>query len=183
MLFRSHGHDGARPWRGVKRDQWEGGHRVPFLVRWPGQIAAGSSSDETVCLTDVMATCAELAGAALPLDAAEDSFDLSPVLLGSATGAPVRPYTLHQTIRLALAIRRGPWKYLDHQGSGGNNYDRGALVPFALTDTAPDAPGQLYNLETDPGETVNLYHEHPEIVRELKALLEQSKAAGRSASR
>jgi arylsulfatase A-like enzyme len=177
-----HGHDGARPWRGVKRDQWEGGHRVPFIVRWPGKIAAGSTSDQTVCLTDVMATCAAMSGAALPGDAAEDSFDLLPVMFGKATTA-VRPYTLHQTISLALAIRRGPWKYLDHRGSGGNNYDKGELKQFALGDTAPDAPGQLYNLETDPGEKVNLYFKHPEIVRELKALLESSKAQGRSATK
>ena len=173
-------HDGARPWRGVKRDQWEGGHRVPFIVRWPGKIAAGSTTAQTACLTDVMATCAAISGAVLPENSAEDSFDLQPVLLGQANPAGVRPYTLHQTISLALAIRRGPWKYLDHRGSGGNNYDKGELTKFALPNTAPDAPGQLYNLETDPGEKVNLYDKHPEIVKELKALLDQSKASGRS---
>jgi hypothetical protein len=87
---------------------------------------------------------------------------------------------LHQTITLALAIRRGPWKYLDHRNSGGNNYDKGELKRFAMSDTAPDAPGQLYNLETDPGEKVNVYFQHPEIVNELKALLDQSKASKRS---
>ena len=178
-----YGHDGARPWRGMKRDQWEGGHRVPFIVRWPGKIAPGSTSDQTVCLTDVMATCAAMTGAALPGNAAEDSFDLLPVLLGKESGGQARPYTLHQTISLALAIRRGPWKYLDHRGSGGNRYDNAELKPFALPDTAPDAPGQLYNLETDPGETVNLYFKHPEIVSELKALLKRSKVQRRSASR
>ena len=75
-----YGHDGARPWRGLKRDQWEGGHRVPFIVRWPGKIAAGSTGDQTVCLTDVMATCAAITGAVLPENAAEDSFDLLPML-------------------------------------------------------------------------------------------------------
>lgn len=175
-----YGHDGARPWRGMKRDQWEGGHRVPFIVRWPGKIVAGSTNDQTVCLTDVMATCAALAGAALPDNAAEDSFNLLPLLLEKEGVAQVRPYTLHQTISLALAIRRGPWKYLDHRGSGGNNYKNADLTSFALPDTAPDAPGQLYNLETDPGEKVNLYFKHPEIVKELKALLDQSKTSGRS---
>ncbi len=175
-----HAHDGARPWRGVKRDQWEGGHRVPFIVRWPGKIAAGSTSEQTVCLTDVMATCAAITGAALPDNAAEDSFDLLPVLLGESNATPVRPYSLHQTISLELAIRRGPWKYLDHRGSGGNNYDKGVLKPFALPDPAPDAPGQLYNLATDPGEKMNLYFKKPEIVTELKALLDQSKVTGRS---
>ncbi|NDF01024.1 MAG: arylsulfatase, partial [Verrucomicrobia bacterium] len=177
-----YGHDGARPWRGVKRDQWEGGHRVPFIVRWPGKVAAGSTSDQTVCLTDVLATCAAITGTTLPSNAAEDSLSLLPVLLGKGKDVTARPYTLHQTISLALAIRRGPWKYLDHRGSGGNNYERSEIKAFALPDTAPDAPGQLYNLETDPGEKVNLYFKHPEIIRELKALLETSKAQGRSAT-
>ncbi len=175
-----HAHDGARPWRGVKRDQWEGGHRVPFIVRWPGKIAPGSISDQTVCLTDVMATCAAITGAKLPENAAQDSFNFLPALLGKPGGAEARPYTLHQTGSLALAIRKGPWKYLDHRGSGGNNYDKGQMKPFALPDSAPDAPGQLYNLASDPGETTNLYFKHPEVVRELKALLDSSKAAGRS---
>jgi arylsulfatase A len=175
-----YGHDGARPWRGVKRDQWEGGHRVPFIVRWPGKIASGSTSDQTVCLTDVMATCAAMTGAALPEDSAEDSYNILPVMLGQAGGNAIRPYTLHQTTSLALAIRKGPWKYLDHRGSGGNNYDNPGLKPFVLPDNAPEAPGQLYNLETDPGETDNLYFKHPDIVRELKARLESSIARGRS---
>jgi arylsulfatase A-like enzyme len=173
-------HDGARPWRGLKRDQWEGGHRVPFIVRWPRRIPAGSKCDETVCLSDLMATCAAITGAELPDSAAQDSFDLLPMLIGGPAERRSRPYTLHQTISLALAIRMGPWKYLDHRGSGGNNYNGDALKPFALADTAPQAPGQLYNLETDPGETQNLYFRHPEIVREMKALLESSKAQGRS---
>ncbi len=176
-----HGHDGARPWRGVKRDQWEGGHRVPFIVRWPARIAAGRVSDQTVCLTDLMATCAALTGAPLPDGAAEDSFDLLPVLLDPENGKPARDYTLHQTISLALAVRRGPWKYLDHRGSGGNNYEKAELKHLALPDTAPEAPGQLYNLATDPGETTNLYFRHPEIVRELKALLDRTRSSGRSA--
>ena len=177
-------HDGARPWRGMKRDNWEGGHRVPMIARWPGRIEPGSSTDQTFCLTDVMATCAAVVGADLPDDAAEDSFDLLPVLTNSRPDErPVREYTLHQTISLALAIRRGPWKYLDHQGSGGNNYNRPHLKAFQLEDTAPDAPGQLYNLKTDPGETTNLYFERPEIVRELKSKLDEFQATGRSAPR
>jgi len=178
-----HQHDGARPWRGMKRDQWEGGHRVPFIARWPGKIAAGSTTDQTVCLTDVMATCAALVGAAMPNDAAEDSYNILDVLLGE-DNEPVRRYTLHQTISLALAIRRGPWKYLDHKGSGGNRYKGNRrLEKYMIEDTAPQAPGQLYNLDTDPGETNNLYFRHPEIVKELKSQLEQYKDSGRSAPR
>ncbi len=178
-----HGHDGARPWRGMKRDQWEGGHRVPLLVRWPGQVKPGTTSAQLTSLTDVMATVAAIIGADLPKDAAEDSFNLLPALLGRDSG-PIRPYLLQQAFggSRALSIRRGKWKYLDHAGSGGNNYEKNPeLKTFLLPDTAPGAPGQLYNLETDPGETKNLYFDHPQIVKELKSLLDASKVAGRTA--
>lgn len=176
-----HAHDAAKPWRGMKRDAWEGGHRVPFIVRWPGKVKAGSTSDQIVCLTDVMATLAAITGAELPRDAAEDSFDMMPALQGKAT-APIRPYLLTQAFggKRTLSIRRGRWKYIDHRGSGGNNYDQGELKPFALPDTAPDAPAQLYDLETDPGEARNLFSKYPEIAAELKALLDRSVTEGRS---
>ncbi len=176
-----HKHDPARPWRGMKRDDWEGGHRVPLIVRWPGKVKPGSTTGQMVSLTDVMATCAAVVGARLPDNAAEDSYNFLPVLLGTQGDRPVRQYLLQQTISLKLSIRRGPWKYLDHKGSGGNNYERNAMLkPYALPEKAPTAPGQLYNLQTDPGETTNLYFEHPEIVKELKAKLDEYKASGRS---
>ena len=127
-----------------------------------------------------MATCAAIVGAELPKNAGEDSFNMLGALLGTAK-RPIRCYTLHQTISLALAIRRGRWKYLDHKGSGGNNYRNEALRPYALEEKAPDAPGQLYDLEADPGETTNLYFKHPKIVKELKSKLDEYVAAGRSA--
>lgn len=177
----NHAHDGAKPWRGVKRDAWEGGHRVPFIVRWPARIKGGSTSDQLASLTDIMATVAAVTGAELPHAAAEDSFNLLPVLEGSAT-ASIRPYLLTQAFggERTLSLRRGQWKYIDHRGSGGNSYDKGLLKPYALPDTDPEAPGQLYDLVTDPGETTNLYSKRPEIVKELQALLEASKKTGRS---
>ena len=96
----------------------------------------------------------------------------------------MREYTLHQTISLALAIRHGDWKYLDHRGSGGNNYARTGewgMKQFARPEKAPSAPGQLYNLKTDPGETKNLYLEETERALTLKAKLEEFKRTGRSA--
>jgi arylsulfatase A-like enzyme len=179
-MRQTHRHDGARPWRGVKRDQWEGGHRTPFIASWPGRIQAGTTSDQLISLTDVMATCAEIVGADLPEDAAEDSYNLLPVLLGTQGDSNVRRYLLQQTISLELAIRDGHWKYLDHKGSGGNNYCQ-AMKPYALADTDPDAPGQLYDLKSDPGETRNLYSRYPDRVRAMKAKLEAFKSSGRSA--
>ncbi len=183
-MRKTYGHDGARPWRGVKRDQWEGGHRTPFIVKWPGKVKPNSVSDQLLSLTDVMATIAEITGAEMPHDAAEDSYNMLPVLLGKAGEEPVRQYMLQQTWTLDMSIRNGNWKYLDHKGSAGNNYEREGewgMKQYAIEDTDPDAPGQLYNLDTDPGETTNLYRRHPEIVKELKAKLEEFKASGRSA--
>jgi len=176
-----HGHDGARPWRGVKRDNWEGGHRVPFIVRWPGRVPAGTTSTELTSLTDVMATVAAITGAELPRAAAEDSFNLLPALEGKAT-APIRPYLITQAFsgERTLSIRRDNWKYIAHRGSGGNNYDKGELMRYALPETDPEASGQLYDLATDPGERTNLYSRKPELVQELKALLDNLKFSGRS---
>ncbi len=178
-----HDHDGARPWRGMKRDAWEGGHRVPLIVRWPGHVKSGSTSDQLASLTDVMATLAAITGAELPHNSAEDSFNLLPVLEGQAT-ASIRPYLLTQAFsgQRTLSIRRGSWKYIDHRGSGGNNYANPELKRFALPEAAPKAPGQLYDLGSDPGETTNLYFKHPEIAADLKTLLDKSKAEGRSAA-
>ena len=181
-MRKTHNHDGARPWRGVKRDNWEGGHRVPFIVRWPAKVKAGSASEQIICQTDIMATCAALVGYDLPVNSAEDSFDISYVLSGNAK-EPVRPYVLHQTISLALGIREGDWKYLDHMGSGGSNYNQDGewgLKQYALPEKAPGASGQLYNLKSDPGEKDNLYFKRPEIVKRLKRLLESTKKMGRS---
>jgi arylsulfatase A-like enzyme len=175
-------HDGARPWRGVKRDNWEGGHRIPLIARWPEKIAADTKTDQTACLCDIMATCAALVGAQLPDNAAEDSFNMLPALLGEQPEEqPIRTHTLHQTIRLALSIRKGPWKYLDHQGSGGNDYEKSEkLQEYILPEKDPEAPGQLYNLDDDPGETTNLYSRHPERVKELKTQLDLYVESGKS---
>lgn len=182
-MRRDHGHDGAKPWRGVKRDQWEGGHRTPFIVKWPGVVKPGSTTDEIVSLTDVFATCAKTVGAKFPANAGEDSFDLSPVLQGEKRKKPIRPYLLQQTFAMKLSIRQGDWKYIDHKGSGGNNYEKEnewSMGQFAIRDTDPKAPGQLYNLKEDPGETINLYSKYPRVVTKLKGLLEESKKSGRT---
>jgi arylsulfatase A-like enzyme len=177
-------HDGAYPWRGMKRDNWEGGHRIPLIARWPGKIAAGRLSPELTSLTDIMATLAAIVDFPLPEDAAEDSFNMLPVLLGTESAdESVRPYLLMQGFagQRYLAIRQGPWKYLAHQGSGGNIYENHPLLAeYRLSDNAPDAPAQLFNLAADPGETRNVYFEEPQVAERLQALLDNSKATGRS---
>ena len=167
-------HDPARPWRGMKRDQWEGGHRVPFIIRWPGRIQPNTTSNQLTSLTDIMATLAHLVGAKLPDGSAQDSFNMMPAWLGQDT-KPIRPYMLEQAFggERTLSIRKGNWKYIDHTGSGGNRYENNPeLKRYILPESAPDAPGQLYNLDTDPSESSNLYFKHPDVVEELKGLLD-----------
>jgi arylsulfatase A-like enzyme len=177
-----HDHDPSAGLRGMKRDAWEGGHRVPFIARWPGRIPQGQVSDQITNTTDIFATLASIVDFTLPDDAAVDSFDMLPVMTGKQDPAkPVRPHLLTQSFRGEFQIRKGKWKYLDHQGSGGNNYERGALKKYKIKETAPEAPGQLYNLAVDPQETINLYFKKTEVRRELQALLQRLKQEGRSA--
>ena len=177
-----HDHDPAAGRRGMKRDGWEGGHRVPFIVRWPGRIPAGQVSHHMTNTTDIFATIASVVGYKLPDEAALDSFDMLPALLGKAKQkGNIRPHLLTQSFRGEFQIRQGHWKYLDHQGSGGNNYNNPKMERFALPEKAPEAPGQLYHLRNDPGETTNLYFEETEKREELQALLKKLKESGRSA--
>jgi len=160
--------------RGQKADIWEGGHRVPFIVRWPGRVKPGSTSKELICLTDVLATAAALAEAKLPVDAGEDSFDLSPVLLGRKLDKPVRQSVIHHSSDGTFAIREGPWKLATALGSHGFSLPR---------DEKPKEggpQGQLYNLDDDPQEKTNLWLEKPEVVKRLTMLLEKHKTDGRS---
>ncbi|XZE56458.1 sulfatase family protein [Planctomycetaceae bacterium SH139] len=183
-MRRDHNHDAAGGWRGMKRDGWEGGHRVPFIARWPGKIPAGLVSAQLTNTTDIFATLASIVGYQLPDDAAVDSFDMLPAMLGQEPlEKSIRAHMLTQSFRGEFQLRQGNWKYLDHQGSGGNNYGQGFLANYALPEAAPDAAGQLYNLEDDPGETNNLYFTEVAKREEMQALLRQLKESGRSAPR
>ncbi len=154
--------------RGYKADIWDGGHRIPFIARWPGKIKAGGRTDQIICLTDLMATSAEIVGTKLPDNAGEDSVSILPVLLGTAT-EPVREAVVHHSIRGNFAIRQGQWKLELCKGSGG--WSKGGIT---------DEPGQLYDMSKDVGERKNEYNEHPEIVSRLIKLLEKYVADGRS---
>lgn len=169
------GHDAAGGWRGMKADAWEAGHRMPFIVRWPGRVPAGAASAQTICFTDVFATLAAVVGAELPPKAAPDSFNLLPVLLGKQPeNEPIRGPVVIPSGNGTLTLRSGPWKYIDGLGSGG--FTRPARI-------APDPggpAGQLYHLETDPGETDNRFATEPAVVARLQAELERLRNATRT---
>jgi arylsulfatase A-like enzyme len=169
-------HSAAGPLRGMKGDAWEGGHRMPFIARWPHHIKAGSECTETICFTDMLATFAALTGRTLPAEAGEDSYNVLGLLLGQPHAAPLREATIHDCAgSTVLSIRAGDWKLIPILGSAGFS------KPSRITPKAGEAPGQLYNLADDLGETKNLYAEKPEIVARLTALLAKYQSSVRSA--
>jgi arylsulfatase A len=168
---RRFGHDPSRPWRGMKGDIWEAGHRVPFIARWPGKITPGTTSDELICLSDLMATCGAIVGYDLPDNAAEDSFDILPALLGNKNSTPIRKDIIHHSGNGVFAIRQGDWKLILGKGSGG-------FTPYKPPQGAP--PGQLYNLAHDPAEKNNLYEKNSDIVERLTTLLKHYQQPGLS---
>lgn len=155
--------------RGQKSDIWEGGHRVPFLVRWPGSIRVPRVANQTICLNDLLGTLATLTQQQLPTDAGQDSFDFSPILLANNYTQPTRPSLIHHSIEGMFSIRQGKWKYIEGQGSGGWSKDESATK---------NLPAQLYDMQADPGETRNIVQQNPTIARKLKALLVKQKKDG-----
>ena len=162
------GHFPSELRRGYKSDIWEGGHRVPFIVHWPDKVKAGSHTDQLTCLTDLLATSAEIVGGKLPDNAGEDSVSILPALLGIAKD-PLREAVVHHSIRGTFAIRQGRWKLAFCKDSGG--WSKGGGVA---------TPGQLYDMSKDAGERTNEFKEHPEIVSQLTKLLDKYVADGRS---
>jgi arylsulfatase A-like enzyme len=171
------GHFSAGRLRGLKSQIWEGGHRVPFIARWPGRIEPSAVSDEPICLTDLFATFAGLAGADVPDGAGPDSYDISPALFGKKGPEPIREAIISHSENGTFAIRRGAWKLVvDNKTSGG------WMTPAGKS-PVPGTPGQLYNLADDPYEQNDLWEKRRDVVERLTALLEKYIAEGRSAPR
>jgi arylsulfatase A-like enzyme len=171
-----YGHRATSIYRGMKGDAWEGGHRMPFVMRWPARIKPGRVTSQLACHADLFATCAALVGHQLPEEAAEDSIDLSRVLTGTADEAtPLRKSLIVNSTGDFLTVRRGSWKLIPFRGSGGFS------KPKIIRNVPSGEPrGQLYDLAADPAETNNLHDKHPKIVAELTTLLEESRKAGRT---
>lgn len=176
-----HAHDGAKPWRGIKRDAWEGGHRVPFIARWPGKIEAGSVSDQLICQIDLLSTFSALAGSETQ---GPDSLDVLPALLGKPDKPLRTELVLAPNRKTHLALRDGPWLYIGARGGGGFGGTKpgdhalggGGALKFTSEPNSdfingklkPDAPEQqLYHLIHDPRQTKNVIREHPEVAKRM----------------
>jgi len=175
---------------GFKFDAWEGGHRVPFIARWPGKIEAGTRSDQLICNVDMLATFASVANTELTAAEGPDSFNVLPTMVGDPT-EPIRDHAVLAARQPShLSIRQGPWMLIGAQGGGGfTAVKRGAHTfggPSAMQFTGqvnsdvsagkirPDAPkAQLYNLDTDPYQSKNVIRENPEVADQLKQRLEK----------
>lgn len=152
--------------RGEKSDIWDGGHHIPLIISWPQNIPSEQARTQIFSLTDFMATFADLFNRKLPAGARPDSYNYWPLISGNKE--PERPDVIHHSNDGMFAIRKGKWKFIDGSGSGG----------WSPKDPADNAPGQLYDMEKDECESTNLYNKYPEVVKELKGLLEQQKRQG-----
>jgi len=171
--YRAENHMPNGPLRGTKADIYEAGHRVPFFVRWPGKVAKGGVCDTTICLTDLMATLAEMTGQKLSDDMGEDSWSLLPLALGKQPETP-RPPVIHHSANGMFAIRVGKWKLIAGNGSGGRARPRGK--PFA-------EPFQLYDLSADLGEARNRITDKPELAERMLEQLNAFRTSGRSVTK
>lgn len=165
------GHDSAGGFRGMKADAWEAGHRLPFIVRWPGTVRAGSACGQAINFTDLLATLAEVVGKDLPAGAGLDSFSFLPALKG---GAFRRAPIVMQSGGGLMTIRSGRWKLIEGLGSGGFSQ------PTRIQPGPDDPAGQLYDLAADPAETTNRFAGEPELVERLRAEMGRIVDAGRS---
>ena len=163
------GHAPSAGWRGAKTSIYEGGHRVPFVARWPGVIPTGAKSGETICLTDLLATAAEIVGEKLPASAREDSHNILPILRGDKPAQSLREATVHQSAQGQLAIRQAQWKLITPLPR-----------PAGAAKSTDPTEAELYDLVADPAETKNVIADHPDIAARLSALLDKYRETGRS---
>jgi len=177
-LGKTFGHKSNGDWRGYKGYIWEGGHREPFIARWPNQIGAGLATDQLAGLQDFMATTAALVGKSLPENAGEDSMNMLPALLGENSDGSIRDDLIHHSCLGVFSIRKDDWKLIiDCENSG----DSGRGVDGAKgSGPVPGSRGQLYNMKDDPFEVYNQFDKRPDIVDELRDTAERYKAEGRS---
>ena len=151
-LLSQKGHHPSGKFKGHKADIFEGGHRVPFIIKWPKKIQPGSSSDKTICTTDFMATCAEILNIKLDQNEGVDSFSMVPLFSKKTHDNYKRSYTIHHSINGSFAIRKGNYKLIFCPGSGGWS------SPKPSQNETKNLPKfQLYNLDNDPSESNNLY--------------------------
>jgi arylsulfatase A len=174
--LKAKGHNPSYIFRGHKADLFDGGHRIPCIVRWPAKVKP-HKVEQTICLIDFFATFSNLTGYSLKDNEGEDSYNILPLLVNQVPQKIIREATVHHSINGNFTIRKGEWKLLLSGGSGGWSYPQPGKDD-KIIDKLP--PIQLYNMKTDPGETENLYNKYPSVVNELRELMKKYIKDGRS---
>lgn len=179
--IQNHQHLSMGPLRGLKRDIFEGGHRVPFVMRWPGKIEAGSVTADLIHQVDLAATIAAIVDYPLADTQAVDSHNFLPLLLGETPDAPIRNATVQNTFKDGFAIRQGDWVLIDRFSGYHSRVPAWYFEQSSYPPDNRDTPGLLFNLKTDLGQHHDLYDENPEKVAALKALLQEYRESKRTA--
>jgi arylsulfatase A len=177
MKLKKHGHKACGDLRGCKGMIYEGGHREPFIARWPGVVEAGSASNELICLGDLLATAADIMDTKLPKNAGEDSYSFLPVLKG---GGATRDSLVHHSVNGMFSIREGDWKLCLGKGHGHWPYAPLNVEAGEKPPKESDPDGQLFNIKDDPYEKKNVYRKHPDVVKRLTKLMKKLQRDGRS---
>lgn len=173
-----YGHFSMGDFRGLKRDVWEGGHHVPFIMKWPGKIAKGTVSDEVISQVDIMATVAKITGIELADNAAPDSYNLLPLLKGEKYRSPYREATVHNTYANTWGIRKGDWLYINDSTGGHRKIPESFKKLKGYTDFS--TKGLLFNMKEDPEQRLNLYEKNPEKIKEMDIVLQEYREGDRS---
>ena len=173
---RNYNHYSMGDYRGLKRDVWEGGHRIPLIIKWPGNIEKGIVSDKLISQIDFMATLTAAINIDLTENAAPDSYNFLPELLGKEHGGSERNVLIHNTFADKWAVRKGSWLYINDQSGEHNEMPEFFKELREYTDF--DARGLLFNLDKDSEQRINLYDEYPEVILELEDILAVQKARG-----
>lgn len=173
-LEKEYGHYPSADFRGYKSDIWEGGHRIPFIVKWPGVVEADSKNDKLICQTSLMATCAEIIGTDLDDNTGVDSYSILPLLKDKNAKSDYN-LVVHHSIHGKFSIRNKEWKLELTPGSGGWS---GPNDKAALKKGLPEI--QLYNMIEDKEETTNVYDKHPRLVKKLTKKLIKIVEEGRT---
>jgi arylsulfatase A-like enzyme len=166
------------PLRGSKHDEWEGGFREPYLVRWPGHVPAGTVSDQVICLTDTLATVASILNVPLPKHQAEDSFDVLRAFTEEKSGSPVRDHVILQSADAVYAIREEDWKLVERTGAPHVEPRNQKKAKLEAKRKKSGAQDELFNLKTDPAEARDLFADQRDRAANMKRRLTQAREAG-----
>jgi len=176
-----YGHFSMGNFRGLKRDVWEGGHHVPFIIKWPGHVEANSTTNEVISQVDIMATLANITGIELPENAAPDSYDITAVIKGKEYKSPLREATIHNTYRSIWGIRKGDWLYINDSTGGHRELPESFKELTGYTDF--NTEGLLFNMLDDSEQRVNLYERYPDKIEEMDSLIQEYRNSGNSIKR